>query len=166
MSPWKGRSMKNEVLAKVVESCGGKLVTPALPLREKWAKDLERFAPGCGSPTNVAGTNGGKMPCGARLTSFGKTEQHFCGACAKRMERPKEEARTGWRAEGRPPVKEDYGSFFHSEDVLVTDGKQVWAAYLQTWENEEYPAVWKMKGRDGYDIEGVTHWMPMPETPA
>lgn len=39
------------------------------------------YAPGCGQPTYVAGTNGGQMPCGANLTILGKTEQYLCGHC-------------------------------------------------------------------------------------
>ena len=37
---------------------------------------------GCGAPTSVEGTNGGKMPCGALLTMFGKTEPYYCAHCA------------------------------------------------------------------------------------
>ena len=29
----------------------------------------------------VEGTNGGKMPCGAMLTAFGRTEPYFCQEC-------------------------------------------------------------------------------------
>lgn len=36
---------------------------------------------GCGTPTHVAGTNGGKMPCGSLLTRFGKTKPYYCGCC-------------------------------------------------------------------------------------
>ena len=36
---------------------------------------------GCGALTYVEGTNGGKMPCGALLTRFGKTAPYLCGAC-------------------------------------------------------------------------------------
>lgn len=38
---------------------------------------------GCGAPTHVEGTNGGKMPCGALLTRFGKPEPYYCGLCYK-----------------------------------------------------------------------------------
>lgn len=65
-----------------------------------------------------------------------------------------------------PPAGEDFGCFRHSVDVLVTDGRRQWVGYLQTWDGEEYPPAWKMKGPDGWDIDGVTHWMPLPELPA
>jgi hypothetical protein len=65
----------------------------------------------------------------------------------------------------RPPVKEDYGDSFHSEEVLFTDGKRRWSGYLQTWADEEYEPTWKMAGPDGYNVENVTHWMPLPELP-
>lgn len=37
---------------------------------------------GCGAPTNVEGTNGGAMPCGAMLTRFGVTKPYYCALCA------------------------------------------------------------------------------------
>jgi len=43
----------------------------------------ETYDPGCGNMTEVLGTNGGVMPCGAQLTIDGKTEQYFCAGCAK-----------------------------------------------------------------------------------
>lgn len=66
----------------------------------------------------------------------------------------------------RPPMVEDYGDFFESADVLFTDGKEYWTGRLQTWRDEEYAPSWKMKGRDGYTVDGVTHWMPLPPLPA
>ena len=36
----------------------------------------------CGAPTNVEGTNGGQMPCGALLTRFGVTKPYYCALCA------------------------------------------------------------------------------------
>jgi len=47
-----------------------------------FAKNLDRYAPGCGALTHVAGTNGGTMPCGAMLRSLDGTEApYFCGSC-------------------------------------------------------------------------------------
>lgn len=37
---------------------------------------------GCGTPTNVVGTNGGTMLCGSVLHAFGKSEPYFCGHCS------------------------------------------------------------------------------------
>jgi len=65
----------------------------------------------------------------------------------------------------RPPVDEDYLAFTHSIEVLVTDGKKIWAGYLCVWEDDEYEAQWKMQGPDGWNLEGITHWMPFPELP-
>ena len=64
-----------------------------------------------------------------------------------------------------PKEGEDYGAFLRSVDVLTTDGHRVYVAYLQTWEDDEYPAVWKMIGRDGYTLDNITHWMPLPTLP-
>jgi hypothetical protein len=36
---------------------------------------------GCGRPTHVVGTNGGTMPCGSLLTTFGWTRRYFCADC-------------------------------------------------------------------------------------
>jgi hypothetical protein len=47
-------------------------------------QDLRLYAPGCGAPTFVNGTNGGKMPCGGTLKQLdGTTGQYFCGACQR-----------------------------------------------------------------------------------
>jgi hypothetical protein len=65
----------------------------------------------------------------------------------------------------RPPIGEGYGCFFHSIDVLFTDGVNQWVGYLQTWEDDEYEPTWKMKGPDGWDVKNVTHWSPLPSLP-
>jgi hypothetical protein len=72
-----------------------------------------------------------------------------------------------WIAEGskKPPRLECYGEFWRSEPVLVTDGKHQWVGYLQSLDNEEYTLSWKMAGPDGWEITGVTHWMPLPPLP-
>jgi hypothetical protein len=40
---------------------------------------------GCGKMHYVQGTNGGKMPCGALLVSFGGVAPHFCDCCKRRL---------------------------------------------------------------------------------
>jgi hypothetical protein len=66
----------------VVRELNGTLFNPALPSRERWKAMLAHYAPGCGSPTRVAGTNGGTMPCGAWLTQLdGSRTQEFCPNC-------------------------------------------------------------------------------------
>ncbi len=42
---------------------------------------LGKYAPGCGGPTHVVGTNAGTMPCGAFLTQQGVRAQYFCPLC-------------------------------------------------------------------------------------
>lgn len=44
--------------------------------------NVENLLNGCRILTYVAGTNGGRMPCGASLEWFtGKTTVQYCGAC-------------------------------------------------------------------------------------
>ena len=64
-----------------------------------------------------------------------------------------------------PPRGEDFGAFNHSIDVLITDGKDIFVGYLETWADDEYPTQWKQKGRDGWDFNNVTHWMFLPDFP-
>lgn len=47
--------------------------------------------------------------------------------------------------------------------VLAWDGFDVWVAFVQYWADGD--PVWKMAGRDGYGLEGVTHWQPLPHGP-
>lgn len=72
-----------------VRELNGTLVTPNLPSREMWQEMLAKYAPGCGSPTHVSGTNGGKMPCGGWLTQLDKTRtQYFCPHCEEAIKQP------------------------------------------------------------------------------
>ena len=71
-------------LANACREGGGVLTAHNLITRRQFlieANAIATYAPGCGLPTRVAGTNGGVMPCGAQLTRFGKTEQYFCADC-------------------------------------------------------------------------------------
>jgi len=61
--------------AMAVEQAGGKLIGINFD-RAKFERELAKYAPGCGSPTPVAGT-GGTIPCGAKL--YGKP--YFCPHC-------------------------------------------------------------------------------------
>jgi hypothetical protein len=59
----------------------------------------------------------------------------------------------------------DYGSFQHSINVLVSDGKDISHAYFQFDEYKEF-SCWKLVGRDGYSInKNITHWMYLPKLP-
>lgn len=64
---------------------------------------------------------------------------------------------------------EDYGTFRNSVSVLATDGKVIFTAYVQwsdnLYEMKEDTIQWKELGRDSYDFNNVTHWMPLPELP-
>ena len=72
--------------ANIVRDVGGHLCAPELPSKEDWDAMLAKYAPGCGSPTHVSGTNGGLMPCGGRLTDLkGVTAQYFCASCQDQM---------------------------------------------------------------------------------
>lgn len=66
-----------------VDEAGGVLVLAHLPTPEKFNAMLVKYAPGCGCLTHVAGTNGGRMPCGATLTMLGVTDRYFCAACSE-----------------------------------------------------------------------------------
>ena len=63
---------------------------------------------------------------------------------------------------------EDYGAWVNSDRVLAWDGRAVWVAYVQHWrgDDEPEPYRWVSAGRDGYGIEGITHWQPLPEVPS
>lgn len=66
----------------ICAASGGSFHSIALPTREAWDAMLARYAPGCGSPTHVAGTNGGQMPCGGKLRQLdGSVTQQFCPRC-------------------------------------------------------------------------------------
>lgn len=60
------------------------------------------------------------------------------------------------------PTDDDFIVYpLQSEKVLCWDGDVWLVGYLEVWDEGE--EIWKQLGRDGYIIEGVTHWMPLPE---
>lgn len=65
----------------------------------------------------------------------------------------------------KPARYKCYGDFWHSEPVLVTDGYHRLVGYFQTWNGGEYISKWKLAGPDGYTIDNVTHWAPLPPLP-
>jgi len=65
----------------------------------------------------------------------------------------------------KPARYKCYGDFWHSEPVLVTDGYHRLVGYFQTWNGGEYISRWKLAGPDGYTIDNVTHWAPLPPLP-
>lgn len=81
-------SITIEQTNKALKECGidrkdrGVVIGAALPSKKSFDAMLARYAPGCGAPMHVAGTNGGTMPCGGFLSWQGKDrKQEFCGHC-------------------------------------------------------------------------------------
>lgn len=71
-------------LANTVREAGGVLIAPRFITREQFRREVNTiatYAPGCGLLTHVAGTQGGRMPCGAVLTQFGVTGPYYCAEC-------------------------------------------------------------------------------------
>ena len=48
--------------------------------------------------------------------------------------------------------------------VLVWDGVAVWVAYVERWAEDD-GWQWRQAGRDSYELDGVTHWQPLPDRP-
>lgn len=68
--------------AHAVHDAGGKLIDVPFPSRGKWNAMLAAYAPGCGSPVRVPGTNDGFARCGGRVG----TEKVFCDYCQPKVE--------------------------------------------------------------------------------
>lgn len=65
-----------------------------------------------------------------------------------------------------PPIEEDYYAWNRSIDVLATDGRVIYLVYAMYWKDEwDNKTEWRISGRDGYDLDNVTHWMYLPELP-
>lgn len=75
-------------LRQAANQAGGVLIGVSLPSRSRFNAIMARYAPGCGAPTNVVGTNAGKMPCGGTLRALdGETRRYFCASCEDRVSR-------------------------------------------------------------------------------
>ena len=72
------RTISEEVLQKMAAEAGGIRLDAAM-------LDSTFAGKGCGAPTYVEGTNGGKMPCGAILHRFGAAEPYYCGLCRDKI---------------------------------------------------------------------------------
>lgn len=67
-----------------------------------------------------------------------------------------------------PPIKEMYCGFSMSEDVLITDGKYRIVGHYEEWDwdgDDNKQKAWRQFGRDGYSMDGVIAWMPLPDFP-
>ena len=63
--------------------------------------------------------------------------------------------------------EDDGNGLQRSDTVLACDSYgNIRTAYLQRYEDDEFPARWRLTGPDSYDFEGVTHWQPLPPLPA
>jgi hypothetical protein len=83
---------------------------------------------------------------------------------------------TEWRRypEEKPPMdpEEDYGfadgTFRKSVEVLIVkqwNGLAPRQYIARLNQDAEFPETWELQGRDGYLIEGVTHWRLLPPMP-
>ena len=77
-----------------------------------------------------------------------------------------------WPATDPPLAENEIGWYpAYSKMVLIWNGTQVLVGYLQKWDPKDpdpelWPDSWKQYGRDGYSLNNVTHWQPLPEGPA
>lgn len=69
-----------------------------------------------------------------------------------------------------PPVEEHSMGIKRSRNVLIFDGKDILIGHAQQMDSysedtEPEPVEWVLIGRDGYRIEGITHWTNLPMPP-
>lgn len=57
--------------------------------------------------------------------------------------------------------KQDICGYTYSEEVLLTDGKNIYIG--RSCEDEDLPGEISWRIYDGYEFEGVTHWCPAPK---
>lgn len=73
--------------------------------------------------------------------------------------------------DAEPPLDgDDYGAWIESREVLAVARGRVHIARLARDRRDDGPGLepgrrWVLQGRDGYYLEGVTHWQALPEPP-
>jgi hypothetical protein len=55
---------------------------PGSEARKRAETEDKALKLGCGKHIRITGTNGGTMPCGGKLTTFGKRTIELCPQCA------------------------------------------------------------------------------------
>ena len=68
-----------------------------------------------------------------------------------------------------PPMADNEIGWYPSPSrlVLAWNGDLVFVAYLIKYDpKDDTPDAWQQYGRDGYYLNKVTHWQPLPEGPA
>jgi hypothetical protein len=91
------------------------------------------YKAGCGKYTHVAGTNGGKMPCGGTLKHLdGTTTHEYCAACSQHVYGEL------FEQSGVPYVRHNGGSLTVAHAVersngafLLIDGKEAFIRNVQ-----------------------------------
>lgn len=63
-------------------------------------------------------------------------------------------------ASEKPAISEEWPC---SKDILFTDGKDIYLGYLS--DLSEIGEDFSWLSSNGYEIDDVTHWMPLPELP-
>ena len=61
-----------------------------------------------------------------------------------------------------PELVNDELGWSESKWVLATDGKDWQVAKYCVYPDLEDKAKWVVFGPDGYEFDGVTHWIPLP----
>jgi len=131
------RKLSGTPLQKAAYQAGGTLSYAPLPSREKFKADLDKYAPGCGSPTPVFGTSG-TIPCGARFNG----KPYLCPACQVVETLLDDPARKPWWKRDAEKRHQDElerirGRYGRASDKAKPTPRQV-----------KLIALWKRQGKD------------------
>lgn len=64
-----------------------------------------------------------------------------------------------------PPTNEDVFGHCYSRDLLITNGREMFVGYYEVFKENPGWNGWRIKGRDGYNIDNVKYWRELPELP-